>query len=177
LIGTATNGRERELHMQLPTMRKMRNCLTEGGKPGVGDRRRLLTACLLVLLAAAPAHARRGAMVPISVRIIGCVGVVPAGVRPQATWLLRDRHREYKLQVDQLSVRASGPSALDIDAALSPYDYRLQVAGDQATLDRFRALQPDQRVVIDGLLRLQAGARYLMLTRVEVDAATPSPVP
>jgi hypothetical protein len=162
--------------MQLLIIRGMGNSLKAGGWLGVGYGRRLLTVCLLVLLAALPAHARRGAMVPINVRIIGYVGSAPAGVRPQSTWLLRDRHREYKLHVDQLIVRASGPSALDIDAALSPYDYRLQLAGDQATLDRFRALQPDQRVVIDGLLRLQAAARYLMLTRVEVDGATPSPV-
>jgi hypothetical protein len=161
--------------MQLLIIRAMGNCLKAGGQLGLGYGRRLLTVCLLVLLVAGPALARRGAMVPISVRIIGYVGVAPAGVRPQATWLLRDGHREYKLQVDQLNVRASGPSALDIDAALSPYDYRLQLAGDREALDRFRALQAGQRVVIDGLLRLQAAARYLMLSRIEVDAVTPSP--
>jgi hypothetical protein len=163
--------------MQLLIIRKKGDCLDAGGQLGVGYRRRFLAICFLVLLAAGPVHARRGLVVPINVHIIGYVGAAPAGMRPEATWVLRDPHGEYKLYIEQLIVSPNGPSTLAIDSTLSPYGYRMQVIGDRETLERIRALQPNQRIVIDGLLRLQATARFLMLSRVEVETVTPSPVP
>jgi hypothetical protein len=133
----------------------------------------LVLALCLAILVATPAGARRGFGPPIGVRIVGYVGEVPSGVRPQYTWKLRERDHEYSLAIEQLSARG-GVLPGDIDSALVMYEYRLLLTGDQRALERFRAAAPQQRVTIDGYLRLQAGARYLMLDNVEI-AATPVP--
>ena len=128
---------------------------------------RLLVLCLLVSFAAPPALARRGGVVPIGVRIVGYVGTVPEGIRPQATWRLRDRKGELELRIIELRIRAGAVLPGDIDSALSPYGYRLLLTGDRESLDRLRAVEAGQQVVIDGYLRLQATGQYLMVSRVE----------
>jgi len=163
--------------MQLLTIRRKKDWSKAHGQLGVGYGRRFLVICLLVLLSAAAAHARRGLVVPIEAHIVGYVGAAPAGPRPQFTWVLRTPEGEYKLYIEKLDVPVNGPSVLAIDSFLSNYGNRLMVSGDRELVDRIRAAQPNQRVVIDGYLNLQAAARFLMLTRVEVETATPSPVP
>ncbi|HXQ24677.1 MAG TPA: hypothetical protein VN812_23570, partial [Candidatus Acidoferrales bacterium] len=53
-----------------------------------------------------------------------------------------------------------------------------QVAGEKTALERFTATPPRQQIVINGFIRLDPTARYLMLDTVEgTPAVTPAARP
>ncbi len=134
--------------------------------------KRILTAFLLSLLLVAPAAARRRMVVPFPVRIVAYVGSSPEGIRPDFTWRVSYRGQEYQLLILQLRVLNGRATALSINAAVQPYQSRFLLAGEKHAIEQFIAVPPRQQVVLGGNLRLDAGARYLMLDRVEMG---PSP--
>jgi len=133
----------------------------------------LVTGFLLLALAV-PAGAQVGSLLPVGVRIVGYVNAAPDGVRPDYTWHLNLKGQTYKLLITKLTVFEGGALPGDIDAALSPFQYQLMLAGDRVNLDRFLSTAPKEQVIVYAYLHLAAGARTFMLARVE-PAPTPSP--
>jgi hypothetical protein len=133
----------------------------------------LITGFLLLTLTA-PVGAQFDSIVPIGVRIVGYVNGAPEGVRPGYTWHLYNEGQTYKLAIVHLTVFEGGLLPGDVNAALSPFQYQLMLAGDRVNLDRFRSIPPKEAVIVYAYLRLDPGARIFMLVRVE-PVPTPSP--
>jgi len=138
--------------------------------------RKILLAFLLSLITTEAAEARRGIVVPIPVRIVAYIGESLEGVRPEFTWTVSYGRRDYQLYILKLTVLNGRATPLDIDAAVAPYQHRFQLAGDKKALENFAAVPPRQQVVIRGYVRLQSGARFLMLDAVE-PGVVPTPQP
>jgi len=133
-----------------------------------------LAAGFLFLVLAAPASAQRGFVRPIGVRLVAYVNGAPEGVRPEYTWYLNNKNHQYKVDIVKLTVFEGGLLPGDIDSRLVLYQYQLMLAGDETTLQRFRAIPPKEEVTIQGYLRFEGGARIFMLSRLE-PVPTPSP--
>ncbi|MFI5366346.1 MAG: hypothetical protein ACHQ4J_12055 [Candidatus Binatia bacterium] len=141
--------------------------------------RALLFACILVLATAGAGQARRfQPLAPIHVRIVAYVGKTIDGTRPDFDWPVQYRGKRYELYVLNLTVLGGNVTPLDIDAAVAPYRIKFQVAGEKTALERFTATPPRQQIVINGFIRLDPTARYLMLDTVEgTPAVTPAARP
>ncbi len=131
-------------------------------------------ACVLLLFSASAAEARVRRIAPIRVRMVAFIGEKVAGTRPDFTWKVNYRGKRYDLHVLNMLVLGGGATPLDIDAAVRPYQSQFQLAGEKTALQRFVTAPPRQQVLINGLIRLDAGARYILLDTVEV---TPPPTP
>lgn len=132
-------------------------------------------ACALLAVTVGAAEARMRRPTPIHVRIVAYIGEKVEGTRPDFTWLVTYRGKQYELYVLNLVVLGGRATPLDIDAAVAPYKVKFQIAGDKTALAHFVAAPPRQQVLIMGYVRLDA-ARFLMLDTVESgDLPTPGP--
>jgi hypothetical protein len=120
-----------------------------------------------MLAFAGSAHARRGGALPIPVRIVTYVGPPLEGAKPEFTWTVSWKGHDYQLSILKLTVLSGRATPLDISAAVEPYKSRFQLAGNEAALATLAATPPRQQIVLQGYVRLQAGARYLMVDKVE----------
>jgi len=104
---------------------------------------------------------------PFDVRITGYVNGAPEGVSPERTWYLDNDGKRYELEITDLFVFEGGVLPGDIDQALVQYKNELTLKGDAANLERFRALKPKEKTVIEGKLTLQGGFHTLTLKSVK----------
>ena len=137
-----------------------------------------LVACWLLLLTAGATEARMRRVKPIQMRMVAYIGEKVEGTRPDFTWLVTHRGKRYELYVLKLDVLTGGVTPLDIDSAVAMYKVKFQIAGDKKAVEHFAAAPPRQQVLMTGFIRLDAGARFIMLDTVDVGAKpTPAPTP
>ena len=133
-------------------------------------------ACVLLLFTAGAAAARMRRVKPIHVRMVVYIGEKVEGTRPDFTWLVTSRGKRYELYVLKLDVLTGGVTPLDIDSAVAMYNVKFQIAGDKTALEHFAAAPARQQVLMTGYIRLDAGARFIMLDTVDL-GPIPPPAP
>lgn len=172
-VGSSVCREMRGRVMQMNHTRVSRSALHARAMPGFTIIS--LLACVLVMLAALPALARRIRVTrPVHVRMLAYVGAPPAGARPQFNWLVSLRGTHYELRVMKLTVLSGNVLPGDIDAAVGLYRVKFQLAGTQTAMRNLAATPPGQLVAVLGYVRIDRGARYLLLDTVK---PVPSPTP
>ncbi len=140
------------------------------------------TAALAVLLSLAlstAAAAREpmqppGLPRPNEIRIEGYAGRKPAGMVPEADWLVSCLGQEYHLYVTKLRVILGDLSYSDIIQEVQPYRIAFYLRGDEPTLQRFaHAAAAGEPLAITAYER--TGSRDLLVAQVEPLGATPAP--
>lgn len=133
----------------------------------------VLLACLIVLLAAPAAQARRlRNAVPIHVRMQTYVGEKPAAARPEFSWHVGFEGKRYPLHIMKMIVLTGSTMPLAIDSAVSMYPVQFQLIGEKTAVQEFLSTPPGQLVQVSAYLRIDGISRYLML-----DHVTPAPTP
>lgn len=140
-------------------------------------RRVLLGVVLMSLLwLATRVHGQRFGSLPITLRIDSFVGPKPAGLVPQATWVVRVQGNEYTLQVMRLEVLAGNTAYFNIIQALTPYLYAFTVYGDPQALATLTQAPPGQQITIIANAQLAQLPGLLFLSSIEPQA-TPLAAP
>ncbi len=135
-------------------------------------RRVLLGVMLLSLLwPVTRVHGQRFGSSPITLRIDSFVGSKPAGLVPEATWVVRVQDNEYTLQVMRLEVLAGNTAYFNIIQALTPYLYAFTVYGDAQALATLTQAPPGQEIAIIANAQLAQLPGLLFLSSMEPLAA------
>jgi hypothetical protein len=136
--------------------------------------KRSIFALLLVAAVAATAFAQVGRAGLLRLRISGYVGPRPEGVAPVARWVVDAQGKQLDFTADRIDVLVGNASPGDVTQALDPYVPAFRLAGIDSAVRAFAETPPNQRIVMIGALRLGAGARTLMIDRVD---PLPAPTP
>jgi len=144
-------------------------CVTRVSTP------QLLLACLMILLPAQPAQARRlRSVAPIHIRMQTYVGDKPVGARPEFSWRVGFEGKRYQLHITKMLVLTGSTLPLSIDSAVSMYPVQFQLIGEKRTVQQFLSTPPGELVQVGAYVRIDNTSRYLMLDRV-APAATATP--